>query len=1590
MMKELSFNRALVSSVFGILPAVTLGAGPIATVFTNMYSCRTVAIAGTCIASFGFFLSRLWVNIWFYYITIGVIGGIDFALMYLPAIVSVGLYFEQKRAFAMGIAVCGSGVGTFVLSYIMNEMVNIRSWVSYTNALLVEAGIVLFGLLCGSLMFHRIPFLRLVESMLPDITSEKSSTKSFLDQLIEQIDLNLLKISHLHYLLYRVFLTSLGFNAVYNFAGDLANDSKVIKDQRTYIVMSIGLSNIFGRLIIGYLGDQKWVKKPWFKCQFHDANETSIKKPDEFGITEKDYAPLLNINDVVVDRIQGSLFGLAVGDALGAHVEFRPHDYLVDNPVKDLVGGGTWGLARGQFTDDTSMALCLAISLIARQDFVAYDQLVRYKWWYRHGYMSSTGHCFDIGAATKDSIVEFEKRQKNFSQKHNIPLDQIDFLSDRDLIEAFNVECSQSGVAGNGALMRLVPVPIFFFRDPVIAVEYSGISGKITHGDDKVYDACSYYGALIIATLNGTKKEELLSENFYDNHLEWFGGRTLHSEVMTIVRGSYKQKVGGYKDGIRGKGYIINALEAALWAFWTDDNCFEKGALNAVNLGDDTDTTAAIYGQLAGAYYGYKELPKKWSDSIYAKNFILCVSSWIAYEGEQWTINQKAPDTDHLITFSNRTFFKSIVTSSMALTQNLATKFKTTTLAQYVTSNTILRKAIDSSNRIGYLYDGWQDCIIESSSIRLITNENYSYPPVKCVIKSGKKLENRNILRLIDCPGDLRLSVLSNLVKPTGIALVVDYPFEIDECTRIFYYSYLVRKEAVIDEKSIQKQGACKIPATHVITAMDWGIDVVVLLTLPPDESEAIDAGLDQIRHCLNIEESLRQISIPDFNEVKSYTKPPLACLSIFEDGGILLNPSKKVWDWTDDKRLISGGKNDFLERLFNFDKTSINNHQLERLESILAQHECEPDALACISFLCSKLLVVRERGRGRGYARGPGSRGGRRYARGPGSRGGRGYVRGRGQSFGGRWLQNERSDSMDVDDQQTVSVNFSADLDINADPKPFFVDPKVTLDQHIQAQMTNLPRYVAALFTLNENSVEIGQKAKACALAAAWCRHDHTLANNLLRHRQLFTLTEVLKAVMMLDAGRQLRAYEKQIKRLELSKKKPKATTLGKMKNNIDNLNRLKASTGSVSGAVARHIQRWTRTLTQQELEYFALHMPTESWKKLADVVHFNPSKDFPALPWFLPFCFGTPAPEETMVARCRTLTNENVNDLIKEFKIPYSHLKQFKDHLNDKSKTRIAAYEEKLDTILWYYEDLQCPDVDDVISERLENGEEISLPYGKLMERLLLLRKLRDTPSETAAVDNIQDQNSVQSSKNKCYSYLLSVAEGQLAKIKLPLASPVAVMGDASYSMDVAIRTATILASLLTAVCSAKLNFFHTKMFLPAFTPKNIEDVLTLALTTKAHGLTANAAGLVSYYDNKEIIKTFIMVTDEIENTDVHTADGTPTRFFNLFMKYRSEVYPAKLVFISFLDNQHDQGQMYTEFLNANVPDVIQFKFNGQRPDLTKIDNLLGLLSTDSSQTFSDQLEKLQNEFEQSSIESIMTSLINKQTNNSPSNEV
>ncbi|CAF3568068.1 unnamed protein product [Rotaria socialis] len=355
----------------------------------------------------------------------------------------------------------------------------------------------------------------------------------------------------------------------------------------------------------------------WLDCKFHDDSNQLIMTPEDLETKLQD--PPKSINHALLNRVKGSMFGMALGDALGAHVKIRSHQYLLEH----------------LFTDGTSMGLCLANSLVARRDFIPYDQLVRYKWWFRHGYMSLIGRCFDNSNTMSQSLKEFERRQQLLASSHKIPSEQLDSLSDPQLLNEFNVRCSKSDTSDNGALMRLTPVPLFFYRYPTDAVEFSGISGAITHGDSKAYDSCRYYGALIVAVLRGETKQQLLDDNFYLNHKLWFNNKPLTPDVMKVAQGSYK-KAGGYHNGTRGKGHIVDVLETALWAFYCDEDSFEKGVLKAVNLGDDTDTTTAIYGQLAGAYYGFDNLPKKWISQVYAQNLITCLSKWIGYEGELW------------------------------------------------------------------------------------------------------------------------------------------------------------------------------------------------------------------------------------------------------------------------------------------------------------------------------------------------------------------------------------------------------------------------------------------------------------------------------------------------------------------------------------------------------------------------------------------------------------------------------------------------------------------------------------------------------------------------------------------------------------------------------------------------------------------------------------------------------------------------------------------------------------------------------------------------------------------------------------------
>ena len=286
------------------------------------------------------------------------------------------------------------------------------------------------------------------------------------------------------------------------------------------------------------------------------------------------------------DRYRGCLLGLAVGDALGTTLEFKSPGSF--EPIDDMVGGGPFNLAPGEWTDDTSMALCLAESLVSCQDMDLADQMQRYRRWYREGYLSSTGICFDIGNTVRSALHRFEQTGDPISGS------------------------TDPYSAGNGSIMRLAPVAMFFVKDMQASIKNSAKSSLTTHGTRTAVDACRYFGSLVTGALNGISKDTLLSEEYFsdDEHLA--------REIAEIARGSFKEKE---PPEIMGTGYVVKSLEAALWAFNRSDS-FESGCLMAVNLGDDADTTGAVYGQIAGAYYGEAGLPEKWLAQIALKDLI--------------------------------------------------------------------------------------------------------------------------------------------------------------------------------------------------------------------------------------------------------------------------------------------------------------------------------------------------------------------------------------------------------------------------------------------------------------------------------------------------------------------------------------------------------------------------------------------------------------------------------------------------------------------------------------------------------------------------------------------------------------------------------------------------------------------------------------------------------------------------------------------------------------------------------------------------------------------------------------------------------
>lgn len=281
-------------------------------------------------------------------------------------------------------------------------------------------------------------------------------------------------------------------------------------------------------------------------------------------------------------RYRGALLGLAAGDAVGTTVEFSPPGSF--EPLTDMVGGGPFHLPVGAWTDDTSMALCLGESLLAVGGFDAADQLDRYVRWRREGHRSSTGTCFDIGGTVAQALAAYQQSG-----------------------DPTTCGASHDRAAGNGTIMRLAPVPLAYRRDPRAAIRLAGESAATTHRHPEAIDGARYLAGLILGALAGEPKAMLLAPR-YAPYAGCWEEAPLAAAIDAVAAGSFKAKA---PPAIRGTGYVVDSLEAALWAFATTDD-FAAGVLAAANLGDDADTTAAVYGQLAGAFYGDEGIPAGW------------------------------------------------------------------------------------------------------------------------------------------------------------------------------------------------------------------------------------------------------------------------------------------------------------------------------------------------------------------------------------------------------------------------------------------------------------------------------------------------------------------------------------------------------------------------------------------------------------------------------------------------------------------------------------------------------------------------------------------------------------------------------------------------------------------------------------------------------------------------------------------------------------------------------------------------------------------------------------------------------------------
>jgi len=300
--------------------------------------------------------------------------------------------------------------------------------------------------------------------------------------------------------------------------------------------------------------------------------------------------------------IKDILLGVSVGDALGVPVEFRSRKSIQYNPVTDMIGYGTYNQPPGTWSDDSSLTFCLAESLLKGLD---YNRIAsNFVSWLYNATWTPYNEVFDVGNATRQAIEQLRKG-----------------------VNPIEAGGKDSNSNGNGSLMRILPL-VFYLRNKSINEHFEIVKNvsSITHGHICSVIACFYYIKFALELISGKDKFFIYNE-LQQSLPKYLIDKAIDEKELKKYHRIFENNIYDYSENdINSSGYVVDSLEASLWCFMNSTN-YSQAVLKAVNLGEDTDTTAAITGGLAALEYGYESIPKKWVNSLAQLDKIMALAS---------------------------------------------------------------------------------------------------------------------------------------------------------------------------------------------------------------------------------------------------------------------------------------------------------------------------------------------------------------------------------------------------------------------------------------------------------------------------------------------------------------------------------------------------------------------------------------------------------------------------------------------------------------------------------------------------------------------------------------------------------------------------------------------------------------------------------------------------------------------------------------------------------------------------------------------------------------------------------------------------